>query len=101
VGSTADYLRKRLPRIGQGPDSPLFPNAHGGPLSWSGVENRLQAASVKCSTLKGRRITPHTLRHTPAMQLPQSGVDLTVIAIWLGHQSTETTHLYVESRTWQ
>ena len=99
--STADCLRKWLPRIGEGHDSPLFPNAHGGPLSRSGVEDRLgeavQAAAVKCSTLKGRRISPHTLRHTTAMHLLQSGVDLTVIAIWLGHESTETTHLYVEA----
>jgi site-specific recombinase XerD len=100
-GSTADCLRKWLHRIGQGPDSPLFPNAHGGPLSRSGVEDRLreavQAAAVKCPTLKGRRISPHTLRHTTAMHLLQSGVDLPVIAIWLGHESTETTHLYVEA----
>jgi integrase/recombinase XerD len=99
--STAECLRKWLPRIGQGPDSPLFPNAHGGSLSRSGVEDRLreavQAAAVKCATLKGRRISPHTLRHTTAMHLLQSGVDLTVIAIWLGHESTETTHLYVEA----
>ena len=100
-GSTADCLQKWLPRIGQGPDSPLFPNAHGGPLSRSGVEDRLQeavqAAAVSCSTLKGRRISPHTLRHTTAMHLLQSGVDITVIAIWLGHESTETTHAYVEA----
>jgi integrase len=48
-------------------------------------------------TLKGRRVSPHTLRHTTAMHLLQSGVDLTVIAIWLGHESTETTHMYVEA----
>jgi len=99
--STADCLRKWLPRIGQGPDSPLFRNAHGGPLSRSGVEDQLgeavQAAAVKCSTLKGRRTPPHTLRHTTAMHLLQSGVNLTVITIWLGHESTETTHLYVEA----
>ena len=90
-----------MPRIGQEPESPLFPNAHGGALSRSGVEDRLheavQAAAVKCPTLKGRRISPHTLRHTTAMHLLQSGVDITVIAIWLGHESTETTHMYVEA----
>jgi len=99
--TTADCLRKWFSRIGQGPDSPLFPNARGGPLSRSGVEDRLRQAvhdaAAKCSTLKGRRISPHTLRHTTAMHLLQSGVDLTVIAIWLGHESTETTHLYVEA----
>jgi integrase/recombinase XerD len=100
-GSTADCLRMWMPRIGQEPGSPLFPNAHGGALSRSGVEHRLheavQAAAVKCPALKGRRISPHTLRHTTAMHLLQSGVDLTVIAIWLGHESTETTHIYVEA----
>lgn len=100
-GSTADCLRAWLPRIGQESESPLFPNTHGGPLSRSGVEDRLReavrAASANCSALKGRRISPHTLRHTTAMHLLQSGVDITVIAIWLGHESTETTHLYVEA----
>jgi integrase/recombinase XerD len=90
-----------LPRVGQEPESPLFPNSHGGPLSRSGVEDRLQeavlSAAVNCSTLKGRRISPHALRHTTAMHLLQSGVDITVIAIWLGHESTETTHMYVEA----
>lgn len=99
--STAARLREWLPRIGQLPESPLFPNAHGGPLSRSGVEDRLRAAvriaSGVCPTLKGRRISPHTLRHTTAMHLLQSGVDLTVIALWLGHESTETTHQYVEA----
>jgi integrase/recombinase XerD len=65
------------------------------------VEDRLhkavQAATKSCLTLNGRRISPHTLRHTTAMHLLQSGVDITVIAIWLGHESTETTHLYVEA----
>ena len=100
-GSTAGCLQKWLPRIGQEPESPLFPNAHGGALSRSGVEHRLheavRAAAVRCPALKGRRISPHTLRHTTAMHLLQSGVDLTVIAIWLGHESTATTHIYVEA----
>jgi len=99
--STADRLREWLPRIGQQPDSPLFPNCHGQPLSRSGVEVRLQdavrVATSNCPTLKGRRVSPHTLRHTTAMHLLQSGVDITVIAIWLGHEGTETTHLYVEA----
>jgi site-specific recombinase XerD len=100
-GSTADCLRKWLSRVSQEPESPLFPNAHGGAMSRSGVEHRLDeavwAAATRCPTLKGRRISPHTLRHTTAMHLLQSGVDLTVIAIWLGHESTTTTHVYVEA----
>jgi integrase/recombinase XerD len=98
---TADRLREWLPRIGQEPEMPLFPNAQGGALSRSGVEDRLQEAVriavVRCPTLKGRRISPHTLRHTTAMHLLQSGVDITVIALWLGHEGTETTHQYIEA----
>ena len=56
-----------------------------------------QIAGAQCPTLKGRRISPHTLRHTTAMHLLQSGVDLTVIALWLGHEGTATTHRYIEA----
>ena len=98
---TVARLREWLPRIGADPGSPLFPNAHGGRLSRSGVEDRLREAVrlavVSCPTLAGRRISPHTLRHTTAMHLLQSGVDITVIALWLGHEGTETTHQYVEA----
>jgi site-specific recombinase XerD len=99
--STADRLREWLPRIGPGPESPLFPNSRGGWLSRSGVEDRLRRAvrlaMARCPALKGRRISPHTFRHTTAMHLLQSGVDITVIALWLGHEGTETTHQYVEA----
>ena len=99
--STAARLREWLPRIGQESSSPLFPNVHGGALSRSGVEDRLQKAveiaGAQCPTLKGRRISPHTLRHTTAMHLLQSGVDITVIALWLGHEGTATTHRYIEA----
>src|SRR5262249_20640836 len=70
-------------------------------LSRSGVEQRLrvalQKASKRCPSLVAHRISPHTLRHTTAMHLLQSGVDITVIALWLGHEDTATTHLYVEA----
>jgi integrase/recombinase XerD len=99
--STAARLKEWLARIGPEPSSPLFPNAHGGALSRSGVEDRLQRAvgiaGARCPTLKGRRISPHTLRHTTAMHLLQSGVDITVIALWLGHEGTATTHRYIEA----
>lgn len=99
--STATALRRWLRRVNQRPDAPLFPNRHGQPLSRSGIEDRLRAAvrsaAEQIPRLKGRRISPHTLRHTTAMHLLQSGVDITVIALWLGHESPATTHLYLEA----
>ena len=71
------------------------------PLSRFGVVQRLQIAVSKasplCPSLKKLRISPHTIRHTTAMHLLQSGVDITVIALWLGHESPATTHKYVEA----
>jgi site-specific recombinase XerD len=54
-------------------------------------------AAEQFPSLKKRQISPHTLRHTTAMHLLQSGVDITVIALWLGHESPATTHMYVEA----
>jgi site-specific recombinase XerD len=57
----------------------------------------VQKASEACPSLRRKNVSPHTIRHTTAMHLLQSGVDLTVIALWLGHESVETTHQYVEA----
>ncbi len=99
--STAAQLRRWLPRIDGNRDAPVFPNRAGTPLSRSGVEHQLRVACRKASerhpSLATRRISPHTLRHTTAMHLLQSGVDITVIALWLGHEDTATTHQYVEA----
>lgn len=99
--STADQLRGWEARIGPEPNGHLFPNRRGEPLSRSGVEKRLRdavaEAAERCPSLRGRKVSPHTMRHTTAMHLLQSGVDLTVIALWLGHESTVTTHHYVEA----
>jgi len=99
--STAAQLRAWLVRVDRRPDAPVFPNHAGQRLSRSGVEQRLrvalQKASERCPSLAAHRISPHTLRHTTAMHLLQSGVDITVIALWLGHEDTATTHLYVEA----
>jgi len=77
----------------------LFPNARGGPMTRSGVEKRLQdavsTASAQCPSLATKHVSPHTIRHTTAMHLLQSGVDITLIALWLGHESIETTHIYM------
>ena len=99
--STARLLRRWLAAEPGPPDRPLFPNRDGAPMTRAGVAFRLrlavQTASETCPTLRRRRISPHTLRHTTAMHLLQAGVDITVIALWLGHASPTTTHGYVEA----
>ena len=99
--STANLLKRWLMRRTRDPEAFLFPNRTGGQMSIAGVEDRLRIAvneaSRVCAGLKNRRITPHTIRHTTAMHLLQSGVDTSVIALWLGHESPETTHAYVEA----
>lgn len=99
--STAAQLRAWFQHIDRSPEAPVFPNRAGKPMSRSGVEHRLRVAIAKaaqqCPSLQGRRISPHTIRHTTAMHLLQSGVDITVIALWLGHEDPSTTHLYVEA----
>jgi integrase/recombinase XerD len=78
-----------------------FPSARGRTLTRNGVEYMLQQvvkrAAATCPSLRDKPITPHTLRHTTATHVLQSGVDLAVIALWLGHESTETTHRYLEA----
>lgn len=98
---TANSLKAWLKRLELPPEAPLFPNRDGTRLSRFGVVKRLRAAvqvaAKQCPALKDRRVSPHTVRHTTAMHLLQSGVDITVIALWLGHESPTTTHLYVEA----
>jgi len=83
------------------PDAPVFPTLRGGFLSSDALQRlvaRHAAAAAKtCSSLARRTITPHTLRHTAAMDLLRRGVDLTVIALWLGHESIETTQIYLHA----
>jgi integrase/recombinase XerD len=99
--STSRLLSRWLDSQPGPPDRPLFPNRDGRPMTRSGVAFRLRLAVQKaidaCPSLRGRRISPHTLRHTTAMHLLQAGVDITVIALWLGHESPTTTHGYVEA----
>lgn len=88
-------------RLGRHEARPLFASAAGRPLTRFGVTHLLERAvlkaSVKCPSLAGRSISPHTLRHTTAMHLLQAGVDVNVIRAWLGHVSLDTTHQYVEA----
>ncbi len=87
------------PSLGEG--QMLFPNRHGGRLSSDGVQyllvKHVAIASEVCPSLCNKRVSPHVLRHAAAMELLQAGVDTTVIALWLGHESVETTHIYLEA----
>lgn len=57
----------------------------------------MNEAALTVPTLSGRAVSPHTIRHTTAMHLLQSGVDITVIALWLGHEDPSTTHIYLDA----
>ena len=83
------------------PDAPVFPNRLGGALSRDGLAyllaKYLAIARQACPSLQDKRVTPHVLRHTAAMELLQNGVDRAVIALWLGHESVETTYVYLHA----
>jgi integrase/recombinase XerD len=88
-------------RMGGTEDSaPLFPNRSGRAMSRSNVTQRLAlavAAAAEQPQLLAPSISPHTFRHTTAMHLLQSGVGMAVIALWLGHESPSSTHMYIEA----
>ena len=91
------WLRERH---GQ-PEDPLFPSTRGGSLTRDAVERRVtkytHLAAQTCPSLKGKKITPHVCRHSTAMDLLHHGVDRSVIALWLGHESVETTQQYLHA----
>jgi len=97
VGALRQWLRERN---GQPADA-AFTNARGQPLSRDGVQyilaQHVNNARVKCPTLKNKRVSPHVLRHSTAMNLLQHGVDRSVIAMWLGHESMDTTQMYLHA----
>ncbi len=94
VAALRAWLRERK---GQ-PSDVLFPNARGLPLSHDGLafllSKHVATARTTCASLAKKRVTPHVLRHSLAMSLLQHGVDRSVIALWLGHESMETTQVY-------
>ena len=98
---TSRTLRNWIEKRGENASHILFPNAGGGLLSTDGATYILRQAVIRaipsCPSLKAKRVSPHVIRHTTAMHLLQSGVDITVIALWLGHDSLETTHGYVQA----
>lgn len=83
------------------PEDPVFPTIRGDKLSRDALERivhkYVDIAVTKCPSLKAKRVSPHILRHSTAMELLQNGVDRTVIALWLGHESVETTQMYVHA----
>lgn len=99
--NTETRLRRWLKENGTMPEAPLLPNRFGQSLTRSGAAWQLrrlvQRAAAQLPSLRQRRISPHTFRHTTAMHLLQGGVGVEVIALWLGHESPNTTHLYVEA----
>jgi integrase/recombinase XerD len=98
---TVKMLRTWLAERGGHPGDPLFCTRRGTPLSRDAVQ-RLVAkhattAAATCPSLRDKTVTPHTLRHSTAMALLHAGVDISVIALWLGHESTETTQIYLHA----
>jgi integrase/recombinase XerD len=79
----------------------VFASSRGGALSRDAVERivrrHVAVAARACPSLKRKRVTPHTLRHSAAMELLRAGVDRSVIALWLGHESMETTQMYLHA----
>jgi integrase/recombinase XerD len=99
--ATVAVLRTWLAERGGQPGQPLFPNRTGSSLSRDAIERRLAkhtaTAAARCPSLNAKTITAHTLRHTAAMRLLQSGTDTSVIALWLGHEQAETTQIYLHA----
>jgi site-specific recombinase XerD len=99
--NTRTVLTAWMKELPSSPDQPLFPNARGSHLSSHGVHyllaKHVAAATRTCPSLKRKRVSPHVLRHTTAMDLLQQGVEQSVIALWLGHESIETTQVYLDA----
>jgi site-specific recombinase XerD len=98
---TVAVLKTWLEEPRRGTDGYVFPSARGGRLSADAAQHALakhvNVAQRTCPSLQGKRVTPHVLRHTAAMELLQAGVDRSVIALWLGHESVDTTQVYLDA----
>jgi len=101
TAQTVAVLRVWLAERRGDPTSALFPSRRGSPLSRDAVEGLLAKytamAEWRCPTLRRKHVSPHVLRHTSAMQLLQAGVDTSVIALWLGHETAKTTQIYLHA----
>ena len=98
---TALVMKSWLSENKSNSENLVFTNARKGKLSRDGIGYILKKyvpfASDHCVTLKRKHISPHSLRHTAAMQLLEAGVDTMIIAIWLGHESIESTQIYIKA----
>jgi len=98
---TVAVLKHWIREEGREDSKTLFPSTRGGPLSADGVQHLLARhvaqARKNCASLRKKRVSPHVLRHAAAMELLQAGVDRAVIALWLGHESVETTQIYLDA----
>ncbi|MFF7634329.1 tyrosine-type recombinase/integrase [Kitasatospora sp. NPDC008050] len=99
--ATAKVLRTWMRERGGQHADPLFPTRRGTALSRDAVQHLVakhaKSAAVICPSLAAKHVTSHTLRHSTAMALLHAGVDISVIALWLGHESTETTQIYLHA----
>ena len=97
VAALRSWLDEQRPAL----DDPLFPSSRGGRMSRDAVERLVakhaKAAQNICPSIAEKNVTPHVLRHSTAMDLREQGVDLSVIALWLGHESVETTQMYLHA----
>src|SRR6202051_2498820 len=98
---TVAVLKAWIREQGREDSKTLFPSTRGGPMSADGVQHLLARhvaqARKNCASLRKKRVSPHVLRHSAAMELLQGGVDRSVIALWLGHESIETTQMYMDA----
>jgi integrase/recombinase XerD len=101
TATAVTILREWLKELPGGPAQVLFPGRTGSRLSRDAVERRLSlhaaTAATSCPSLAGKKISPHILRHTAAMRLLHAGVEVSVIALWLGHEQTETAGIYLHA----
>ncbi len=101
TAQTVSVLRVWLRERNAGPDEPLFPTRRGRRITDDAIERRLALHAVvaarRCPSLAKKKLTPHVLRHTNAMALLHAGVDVAVIALWLGHADSRSTQIYLHA----
>jgi integrase/recombinase XerD len=101
TAATATVLHAWLAERGGLPNDPLFVTRRGTPLSRDALQRRVARyaaiAAPSCPTLREKKISPHVLRHSAAMRLLSAGIDVSVIALWMGHENIATCQLYIHA----